>query len=120
MTKAELLARVAELEAENATYAAELGVARVTKIKSARAFKYMTTLVNDGNGVHPHTPGSIDLIRKYVWANKDKREPADIISALISRGFTPSTVRTRVSWIMNGRDESCYNPVIRERLGLDG
>ena len=119
MTKAELLARVAELEAENAKFAAELGHVRVTKIKAAPTFKYMTARVKHDGGMTPHTPGSIDLIRKYWWKNKDHMERGVIIASLISRGFTPGTVKTRVSWLETGRDESCYSPVIRERLGLD-
>lgn len=119
MTKAELLARIAVLESENTAFAAELGVARVEKLRTrATTFKYMTARVKHDGGMQPFTPTAVDMIRKYYWRWNETKSRADMIAALISQGFTPATVRTRISRLIAGIDESCYNDEIRARLGL--
>jgi hypothetical protein len=95
-------------------------IARIEKLNSGtQNFKYMTAKIKHDGTEQPFTPNAVDMIRKYVWANMDSRPRKDIIAALISQKFTEATVRTRVSRIYKGTDESCFNEAIRARLGLD-
>lgn len=110
-------ARIAELEAEN-NMLAEL--ARVERLRvQGFKFKYTQILTKHGDKEQPFTPTAVDIIRKYVWRHKETRDRKSITAALISQGLTPATVRTRVSRIYAGIDESCFNEEIRARLGLD-
>ena len=111
-----LLARIAELENENAMLA-ELAHVERLKVQGFK-YKYVTTLVKHGDKAQPFTPTAVDIVRKYFWRWHETRTRADITSALLSQGLTPATVRTRISRLYAGVDESCYNDAIRARLGL--
>lgn len=115
VTKADLLARIAQLETELA--ACRGGALTAIRTDSGQTRYNVAGLKKDGLN---YTPSAVDAIRLYTWPRFISGvAKKDIIASLISQGFTKATVQARVKRIFDGTDESCHSEAIRGRLGLD-
>jgi hypothetical protein len=116
-TNAQLVARVAELEAELSRFA-NSATAVTTSDTDVGLTRYNISGIK--KDAMSHTPNAVDAIRSYTWPLFIKGvERKIIVASLVSQGFNKATVHARVKRIFDGTEESCYSEAIRARLGLD-
>lgn len=94
-TIAQLLARIAELEAELGRFTNSVSSVTTSTTDVGLTRYNIAGIKKDAMS---HTPDAVDAIRLYTWPQMAKGvEKKAIVASLISQGFNKATVRARVN-----------------------